>query len=106
MPDKHKMTAEEEQKMKEEMKRMEYEPLLPVEKKLIGYSIGLGVVLLFVFIWLSKTFFNVNTQLEAPTAEVKQMSAPAPAAPAAPVPAVSAPAAPAAPAEQAAPAKP
>ncbi len=50
------MTAEEEEKLKEEMKRMEYEPMLPVEKKLIGYSIGLGIVLLFVFIWLSSYF--------------------------------------------------
>ncbi len=50
------MTAEEEEKLKEEMRRMEYEPMLPVEKKLIGYSIGLGVVLLFVFIWLSSYF--------------------------------------------------
>ncbi len=41
----------------EELKKMEYEPLLPVEKKLITYSIGLGVVLLFVFIWISYTFF-------------------------------------------------
>jgi hypothetical protein len=50
------MTAEEEKKLKEEMRRMEYEPLLPVEKKLITYSIGLGVILLFVFIWLSSFF--------------------------------------------------
>lgn len=41
----------------EELKKMEYEPLLPIEKKLIAYSIGLGIVLLFVFIWISYTFF-------------------------------------------------
>ncbi len=36
---------------------MEYEPLLPVEKKLIGWSIGLGVVLLGILVWISYTFF-------------------------------------------------
>mgnify|MGYP000971027626 CR=1 FL=1 len=56
MPDKHKLTAEEEAKMKEEMRTMEYEPLLPVEKKLITYSITLGIVLLFIFIWISTYF--------------------------------------------------
>jgi hypothetical protein len=50
-------TAEEEKRLKEEMRQMEYEPLLPVEKKLITMSIALGVVLLFVFIWISFTFF-------------------------------------------------
>jgi hypothetical protein len=49
--------AEEERHLKEEMKTMEHEPLLPVEKKLIGYSIGLGILLLFVFVWLSQTYF-------------------------------------------------
>ncbi len=36
---------------------MEYEPLLPVEKKLIGWSIGLGIVLLGILVWISYTFF-------------------------------------------------
>jgi hypothetical protein len=40
-----------------ELKKMEYEPLLPVEKKLIGYSIGLGIILLVLFVWISYTFF-------------------------------------------------
>ncbi|MBF0476558.1 MAG: hypothetical protein HQK59_12160 [Deltaproteobacteria bacterium] len=57
MSKEHKLAAEEEKSLKEEMKKMEYEPLLPVEKKLIGISIGLGVVLLFVFVWISRTFF-------------------------------------------------
>ena len=85
MPDKHKMSEEEQQEMVAELKRMEYEPLLPIEKKLIGYSIGLGIVLLFVFIWMSRTFFPVTTKLESPNAEVKAATAaPAPAVPAAP----------------------
>lgn len=44
-------------KIAEELKKMEYEPLLPVEKKLIGWSIGLGVVLLGILVWISYTFF-------------------------------------------------
>jgi hypothetical protein len=44
-------------KLSTEMKEMEYEPLLPVEKKLIGWSLGLGVVLLIFLYWLSAVFF-------------------------------------------------
>jgi hypothetical protein len=40
-----------------ELKRMEREPLLPVEKKLIGWSIGIGVALLGILVWVSYTFF-------------------------------------------------
>jgi hypothetical protein len=47
----------EKPKLSEELKKMEYEPLLPVEKKLVGWSIGLGVGLLFVLYWVSITFF-------------------------------------------------
>ena len=46
-----------ETKIKEEMEKMEYEPLLPIEKKLIGWSLILGVVLLVVLVWVSYTFF-------------------------------------------------
>jgi hypothetical protein len=56
MPEKPIMTADVEKKLKEEMKQMELEPLLPVEKKLIAYSLGLGIILLFIFIWLSSYF--------------------------------------------------
>jgi hypothetical protein len=35
---------------------MPAEPLLPVEKKLIGWSLGLGVVLLLVLIVLTRAF--------------------------------------------------
>ncbi len=41
----------------EELKKMEYEPLLPVEKRLIGWSIALGVGLIGVLVWVSYTFF-------------------------------------------------
>ncbi len=41
----------------DELKGMEREPLLPVEKKLIGWSIGIGVALLGVLVWVSYTYF-------------------------------------------------
>jgi hypothetical protein len=47
----------EEVKIKKEMEKMEWEPILPVEKKLIAWSLILGVVLLGVLIWISYTFF-------------------------------------------------
>lgn len=47
----------EQPKIAEELKKMEYEPLLPVEKKLVGWSIVLGVVLLGILVWVSYTFF-------------------------------------------------
>lgn len=51
---------EEEPKFSDELKKMEYEPLLPVEKKLIGWSIGLGIILLAALIWISSAFFSVQ----------------------------------------------
>jgi len=36
---------------------MPYEPLLPVEKRLIAWSLGLGIVLLGLLLWLSAAFF-------------------------------------------------
>ena len=47
----------EEPRLVEELKQMQWEPLLPVEKKLIGWSIGLGVALLGILVWVSYTFF-------------------------------------------------
>ncbi|WP_407159094.1 hypothetical protein [Bradyrhizobium sp. STM 3557] len=32
------------------------EPLLPIEKKLIGYSLGLGIVLLLVLVTINHLF--------------------------------------------------
>ncbi len=49
--------AAEEPKLAEELGKMEYEPLLPVEKKLIGYSLILGTILLGILVWVSYTFF-------------------------------------------------
>ncbi len=47
----------EQPKLAEELKKMEYEPLLPIEKKLIGWSIVLGVGGLALLVWISYTFF-------------------------------------------------
>jgi hypothetical protein len=39
--------------LKQEISGKDVEPLLPVEKKLIGYSLGLGLVLLVVLVALN-----------------------------------------------------
>ncbi len=49
----------EEPKFAEEIKKMEYEALLPVEKRLIVWSIGLGVVLIVLLVWVSHAFFDI-----------------------------------------------
>lgn len=38
----------------EELKKIPVEPLLPVEKKLIGWSLGIGIVLLVVLALLNR----------------------------------------------------
>ena len=38
----------------EELQKMEYEELLPVEKKLISWSIIIGVVSLGFLVWLTQ----------------------------------------------------
>lgn len=48
----------EQPKVGEEMRKMAHEPLLPIEKKLIGWSFGLGVVLLIVLVFASKAFLK------------------------------------------------
>ena len=48
----------EQPKVGEEMRKMAHEPLLPIEKKLIGWSFGLGVVLLIVLVFASKAFIR------------------------------------------------
>jgi uncharacterized membrane protein YvbJ len=46
-----------ETKISEELEKMEYEEMLPVEKKLILWSIAVGIILLGILIWVSYTFF-------------------------------------------------
>ena len=47
-----------EPRLTDEIRRMEseYEPLLPIEKKLIWYTFGTGVVLLVALVLISRLF--------------------------------------------------
>ncbi len=45
--------------LREELKKTPAEPLLPIEKKLIGWSLGLGIVLLVV-LFLINTLYPLN----------------------------------------------
>ncbi len=45
-------------KIADELKKLAYEPLLPIEKKLIAWSIGLGIALLAILVWVSYAFFR------------------------------------------------
>ncbi len=49
--------SEKVEGLAQELKEMQWEPLLPVEKKLIGWSIGLGLALLGLLVWVSYTYF-------------------------------------------------
>lgn len=43
--------------IQQELAKEEYEPLLPIEKKLIGWSLGTGIVLLVILLVASHTIF-------------------------------------------------
>ena len=45
----------EETKLSEELKKMEREPLLDVEKRLVAWSLGIGIVLLGLLVWISRS---------------------------------------------------
>ena len=47
----------EQPKIADELKKMEYEPLLRVEKQLLIWSLGLGIALLGLLVWVSYRFF-------------------------------------------------
>jgi len=51
------MSAATQPKFSEEIKTMAHEPLAKFERQLIGWSLGLGVVLLGALVWVSQTFF-------------------------------------------------
>ena len=51
------MKPQQQAKVAEEIKKMEYEPLLPVELSLIRWSIGIGVGSLFILYYLSQWLF-------------------------------------------------
>ncbi len=40
----------------EELRKAEVEPLLPIEKKLIGWSLGIGIVLLVILAVVNHLF--------------------------------------------------
>jgi hypothetical protein len=44
----------------EEIRKMEAEPLLPIEKKLIAWSLILGVVLLAVLVWTGNSSLPIE----------------------------------------------
>ena len=48
----------EQPKIAEEMRKMADEPLLPIEKKLIGWSLGLGIALLIVLLVVARVFLK------------------------------------------------
>ncbi|MGZ5570915.1 MAG: hypothetical protein ACXWF6_07285 [Usitatibacter sp.] len=48
----------DEPRIGEEMQKMAYEPLLPIEKKLIGWSLGLGIFLLIVLLVVARVFLR------------------------------------------------
>ena len=48
----------EEPKLVEELQKMEEEPLLPIEKKLVGWSVALGLGLIVFLVWVSRAFFE------------------------------------------------
>ena len=49
--------AGEESNIGKELRQMPVEPLLPVEKKLIGWSLAVGAVLLVFLVWATKALF-------------------------------------------------
>ena len=49
-----------EAQLADELAKIPYEPLLPIERKLITWSLILGTVLLAVLLWISSVFFAVS----------------------------------------------
>jgi len=43
--------------LRNELATAEVEPLLPIEKKLIGWSLGIGIVSLVILVFISRTYF-------------------------------------------------
>jgi hypothetical protein len=48
--------SEQQTKIADEMGKMRHEPLLPIEKKLITWSLALGLVLLVVLALITRIF--------------------------------------------------
>jgi len=50
-----------EPNLQHELRNASPEPLLPIEKKLIGWSLGLGIVLLVVLVVVARVFLKATT---------------------------------------------
>ena len=48
----------EQPKLAEELRQMQYEPLLPIEKRLIAGSVVLGLLLIAVLVWVRHLLFQ------------------------------------------------
>lgn len=49
------MMADKDKGLHEELRGMQQEPLLPVEKKLIAGSLILGIILLVLLVWWTRS---------------------------------------------------
>jgi hypothetical protein len=49
---------EQQPKIADEIGKMPYEPLLPIEKKLIAWSLALGIVLLILLVLITRIFIH------------------------------------------------
>lgn len=54
----------------DELQKENYEPLLPVEKRLIGFSLGIGILLLGILVWTSRAAFHTPQTPAQPAATV------------------------------------
>ena len=52
--------ARDEPSIARELEAIPYEPLLPIEKKLIVSCLVLGILLLGLLLWASTTFFPID----------------------------------------------
>ena len=63
----------EQPKIAEEIQKMTYEPLLPIEKKLIGWSLGLGIVLLIVLFAVARLFIKTYAKHPGDAARIARV---------------------------------
>lgn len=57
LPEQKPTPLGDEAKLAEELAKIPLEPFLPIEAKLVTWSLVLGVGLLAVLVWVSYTFF-------------------------------------------------
>ena len=51
---------QQQPKIADEMGKMQYEPLLPIEKRLIAWSLSLGIVFLVMLVLISRIFIHAS----------------------------------------------